>query len=81
MENFIFCAVVESLESHHFFKPKLILSTPCISESWIEVTINLNFYFQTSLWCLKTFWGTTKKYENKNVSYFPLFVLDWNGKD
>ena len=41
--------------------------------------INLNFYFQTSLWCLKrfyksltglhkTFWGTTKKCENKNLS-------------
>ena len=38
--------------------------------------INLNFYFHTSLWCLKwfyedlkdlkTFWGTTKKYENEN---------------
>ena len=39
--------------------------------------INLNFYFRTSLWCLKsfyeglqglhkTFWGTTKKFENKN---------------
>ena len=41
--------------------------------------INLNFYFQTSLWYLKrfyeglkclhkTFWGTTKKSENKNLS-------------
>ena len=39
--------------------------------------IKLNFYFHTSFWCLKrfyeglkglckTFWGTTKKYENKN---------------
>ena len=37
--------------------------------------INLNFYFLNSLWCIKrfheglkglhkTFWGTTKKYEN-----------------
>ena len=37
--------------------------------------INLNFYFHTSLWYLKefkdlhkTFWGTTKKNENKNLS-------------
>ena len=39
--------------------------------------INLNFYFHTPLWCLrrfceglkgyhKSFWGTTKKCENKN---------------
>ena len=43
--------------------------------------INLNFYFHTSLWCLKTFyeglkgldktfWDTTKKCENKNVGQF-----------
>ena len=44
--------------------------------------IKLNFYFQTSLWCLKrfyegfkaikglhkTFWDTTKKFENKNLT-------------
>ena len=38
--------------------------------------IKLNFYFHTSLWCLrrfyegldKVFWGTTKKCENKNLS-------------
>ena len=40
---------------------------------------NLNFYFYTSLWCLKwfyegleglhkTLWGTTKKYGNRNLS-------------
>ena len=40
--------------------------------------INLNFYFHTSLWCLKMFyegflglhkpfWGTTKKCKNKNL--------------
>ena len=53
----------------------------CISESCIEIKINLNFYFHTSLWCRnsfyegpkglhKTFWGTTRKCENKNLSYF-----------
>ena len=41
--------------------------------------IKLNFYFHTSLWCLKrfyeglkglhkTFWGITKKCENKNLT-------------
>ena len=27
----------------------------CISESCIEIRFNLNFYFHTSLWCLKRF--------------------------
>ena len=46
----------------------------------IEKT-KLNFYFHTSLWCLKrfyeglkgihkTFCGTTKKCQNKNLNYF-----------
>ena len=57
----------------------LTLTTPCISESCINMKINLNLYFQTSLSCLKRFykgckvlhrtvWGTTKKCENKNLS-------------
>ena len=44
-----------------------------------EKKINLNFYFHTSLWCLKRFYeglkgfhkilsGTTKKCENKNLA-------------
>ena len=33
----------------------LTLSTLCISESYIEIKIKLNFYFHTSLWCLKRF--------------------------
>ena len=51
----------------------------CISESYIKIKLNLNFYFHTSLWYLKrfyeglkdldkTFWRTTKKCENKNLS-------------
>ena len=43
--------------------------------------INLYFYFHTSSWCLKrfhegpeglykTFWGTTKKCENRSLSLF-----------
>ena len=59
----------------------LSLPVPCISESFTEIEIKLNFYFYTSLWCLKrfyedfqglheTFWGTTKKCENKNFTDF-----------
>ena len=29
---------------------------PCISESCIGIKIKLNFYFYTSLWCLKRFY-------------------------
>ena len=52
---------------------------PCTSESCIKIKINLIFYFHTSLWCHKSFyealkslhksfWSTTKKCENKNLS-------------
>ena len=53
-----------------------------------ELKINLSFYIHTHLWCLKkfyevleglhkTFWGTTKKCENKNLS--KIFLLwDWD---
>ena len=51
--------------------------------------IKLNFYFQTSLWCLKrfykgskdhheTFWGTTKKYANKNL-IISIQLLEMHG--
>ena len=53
--------------------------------------IDLNFYCHTSLWCLKRlrslrpaikpFETPQKKYENKNLSYFFLFVRDQDGKD
>ena len=57
----------------------LTLKDPFISESFIEIKIELNFYFHTSLWYLKRFyeglkglhkifWGTTKKCENKNLT-------------
>ena len=65
--------------------------------------INLNYYFHTSLWCFKrfyeglkglhkTFWGTTKKCENKNLSWFLFYynflkctgceglTIDWEKK-
>ena len=33
----------------------LTLPVPCISQSYTEIKIKLNFYFHTSLWCPKTF--------------------------
>ena len=47
----------------------LTLPVPCIFESSVEIKIKLHFYFCTSLWCLKIL-GTTKKCENKNLTYF-----------
>ena len=57
--------------SHFYFNPSLP------NPGWRE-EIKFNFYFHTSLWCLKwfyeglkdlkTFWGTTKKCENKNLT-------------
>ena len=38
------------------FLSSLTLSVPCFSESCIEITIKLNFYFHTSSWCLKRFY-------------------------
>ena len=35
---------------------ELTLPTPFISESCIRIKTNANFYFQTSLWCLKRFY-------------------------
>ena len=32
------------------------IPVPLISESCIETKIKLNFYFHTSLWCLKRFY-------------------------
>ena len=34
----------------------LTLKDPSISGSCIEIKIELNFYFHTSLWCLKKFY-------------------------
>ena len=62
--------------AHHYFNP--LHPNPGRREE-----INLNFYFLTSLWCLKrfyeglyglgkTFWGTTKKCEKK---FKLIFIL------
>ena len=74
-------------------KRLLTLLVLCIWEIYIKI-IKLNFYFCNSLWCRKgfyeglkglkglhkTFWGTTKKCENKNLNLFLLFVRDWDRK-
>ena len=38
----------------------LTLKDPIVSESCIEIKIKLNFYFHTSLWCLKRFYKGLK---------------------
>ena len=40
----------------------LTLLFPFISESCIEIKIKLNFYFHTSLWCLKGFMKALKAF-------------------
>ena len=63
------------IDNTHLTPCSLTLKDLFISESCIEIKIELNFYFHTSLWCfkrfyegLKTFWGTTEKCENKNLT-------------
>ena len=69
------------------FNVLLTLPVLRISESCIEIKIKLNFYFHTSLWCLKRFYETFMKpfeapqrCENKNLNQFFLFARDWDGK-
>ena len=51
----------------------LNLKDPFISESCIEIKIELNFYFHTSLWCLKRFYeglkALTLVYRGINYEY------------
>ena len=67
-------SVFVGLKMYFYFKPLRL--NPGRREK-----IKFNFCFYTSLWCLKrfyeglkglheTFWGTTKKCENKNLSWF-----------
>ena len=46
LKTFILCRII-------YGNCFLTLPVPCISESCIEIKIKLNFYFHTSLWCLK----------------------------
>ena len=43
----------------------LTFPSPCILENCIKREINLNFYFYTSLWCLKRFHNTVKVQQGK----------------
>ena len=43
-------------QNSHKTYTNLTLEDPFISESCIEIKIELNFYFYTSLWCLKRFY-------------------------
>ena len=55
-----------------------ILPAPYISESCIKIKINLNFYFCTSLWCLKRFYeGLYKRGVKKKLIWFFFFVRDF----
>ena len=47
---------LNTLHTHIKSHKILALPSPCISESCIKIKINLNFYFDTSLWCLKRFY-------------------------
>ena len=70
------------LKFFFFFNPFLvnvpILTLPvlCIQKIYIKIKINLRHLKSLH----ETFWGTTKKCENKNLSSFFLFVRDWDGK-
>ena len=43
-------------------KEVLTLKDPFISETCIEIKIELNFYFHISLWCLKRFYEGLKAF-------------------
>ena len=47
------CYLRTILQNSCWWRPTLTLNVPCISESYIEIKIKLNFYFHTSLWGLK----------------------------
>ena len=57
MKQLTLCALarMKSAQDFHFI---LIQSLPTlyISESCINIIINLNFYFHTSFWCLERFY-------------------------
>ena len=57
--SFIFAVIILSDDAVNLGFVKYfsnLLTGPFISESCIKIKINLNFYFHTSLWCLKKFY-------------------------
>ena len=71
--------------SFYFNDDWLTLPVPCISESCIEIKIKLNFYFHTSLLCLKDFILNLLRHhkEVKTKIYLNFFSLrlglGWEG--
>ena len=55
------CLVSKFIDIDLSSKKLLTLKNPFISESSIEIKIELNFYFHTSLWCLKRFYEGLKE--------------------
>ena len=52
--------MINQIKNSENWKLILTLPAPCISESCTEIKIKLNFYFHTSLWCLKRFYEGLK---------------------
>ena len=50
--QFQLLCILLSTSQHLAWKTRLTLPAPCISESCIEIKINLNFYCYTSFWSL-----------------------------
>ena len=53
----------------------LSLNVLCIFESCIEIKIKLNFYFHTSLWCLKRFYEDLKGIGTRRVILVQFFKI------
>ena len=49
------------------FQVNLTLPAPFILESCSKIKIDLNFYFHTSLWCLKRFYEGLKGHKNTRL--------------
>ena len=54
---------------------RLTLLAQCISESCVQIKINLKFYFHTSLWFLKRFFEGLLNLNLLSVEYFGNFIL------
>ena len=54
---------------------RLTLLAQCISETCVQIKINLKFYFHTSLWFLKRFFEGLLNLNLLSVEYFGNFIL------
>ena len=82
LQHFYISMVSFSLSQFYF--------NPSLPNPGRREKIKLNFYFHTSFWCLerfyeglkdhlKTFWGTTKKCENKNLTFISIQLSEMHG--